>query len=136
MIVILEGPDGAGKTTLAKQLHTWLSASDDCAIVHHGPYEGVVSSELARIYFSSLLNALTYNKHVILDRAWYSEPIYAAEYRKVQSRISIAQRRMLERCALSRQGVVIYCNAPLDACAQVFSTRTEYVQKAHIARVY
>ena len=127
MIIILEGPDGAGKSTLAKALYNVLSLEDDTTIVHHGPYRGVEGDELAKMYFGSMLPAISYNKHVILDRSWYSEPIYADVYRKTESRISVAARRMLERCALSKGAVVIYCRPPSEKCHEAFGQRDEYL---------
>lgn len=127
MIIILEGPDGAGKSTLARELYNVLSQEDDTSIVHHGPYKGVDGAELSKLYFASMLPAITYNKHVILDRSWYSEPIYADVYRKTESRITPSVRRMLERCALAKGAVVIYCRPPVEQCIEAFGARVEYL---------
>ena len=81
MIVILEGPDGAGKTSLSETLREHLQKSKMTHVVKHGPYNGISPEELCRIYFRSMSHALTYNDHVILDRCWLSEPIYGNVYR-------------------------------------------------------
>ena len=69
MIIILEGPDGAGKTTLAEALRQRLQQSHMTQIVKHGPYTNLVPEELCKIFFRSMTQALTYNDHVIMDRS-------------------------------------------------------------------
>lgn len=128
MIVICEGPDGAGKTTLIKHIYNWLSKDDDTTVVHHGPYKGVGEGEMARIYFSAMAPALTYGKHVIFDRSWISDPIYGKIYRNAETRVPLHHRRMLERAALSRGGVVVSCRPSLESCLQAFNSgREEYL---------
>ena len=138
MIIIVEGPDGAGKTTLIKQIYEWLSKDDDTTVVHHGPYKGVGEGEMARIYFNAMSPALTYGKHVIFDRSWVSDPIYGEVYRGGQNRIPLHQRRMLERAALSRGGVMISCRPSFEACAEAFNSgREEYLDnEEQLKQVY
>lgn len=125
MIIILEGPDGAGKTTLSEALRQRLQSDRMVHVVKHGPYKGVASEDLCRIYFRAMTPALTFNDHVIMDRSWLSEPIYGEVYRNGDNRIDMPRRRMLERAALSRGAVVIHCQPDFDVCAKAFSSRTE-----------
>ena len=125
MIIILEGPDGAGKTTLSESLRQRLQSSHMVHVVKHGPYKGVASEDLCRIYFRAMTPALTFNDHVIMDRSWLSEPIYGEVYRNGDNRIDMPRRRMLERAALSRGAVVIHCQPDFEVCAKAFSSRTE-----------
>lgn len=120
MLIVLEGPDGAGKTTLARALSKALGAR----IIHHGPYPGLDGVELARKYLDSMCPALG-GADVIFDRSWLSEPIYAEVYRTQPSRISPEARRMLTRVALSAGVVVVKCLPPLKSCLQVFAGRAE-----------
>jgi len=122
MILILEGPDGAGKSTLVKQL-TQHFGDDMVHTVHHGPYPNLVPEMLCKTYFRSMTPALTFNDTVIMDRSWLSEPIYGAVYRDGENRVDLPRRRMLERVALSRGGVVIHCQPHFDICAKAFIAR-------------
>ena len=102
-ITIFEGPDGAGKsTTIAKFRFA------DAVISHHGPYPG--ETEIASRYLKALRPAWERHASAILDRSWFSEPIYGVIYRNGMNRISTAQRRVLERVALTRQGVFVLCH--------------------------
>lgn len=142
MIVILEGPDGAGKTTLAEALRQRLQGDRMTHVVKHGPYKGLQSEDLCKIYFRSMSQALTYDDHVIMDRSWLSEPIYGQAYRNGDNRVDMPRRRMLERVALSRGVVVVHCQPAFEACAKAFSSRPgqEYLdnleQLRHVYDLY
>jgi hypothetical protein len=69
MIIMLEGPDLAGKTTLAKQLQRKIKNSE---IVHRGPPTGTVLQE----YMSPLLEMRAKGGAYILDRWHWGEEIY------------------------------------------------------------
>lgn len=125
MIIILEGPDGGGKTTLAETLRSRLQNDRMTHVVKHGPYKGVASEDLCKIYFRSMSQALTYDDNVIMDRSWLSEPIYGQVYRKGENRIDMPRWRMLERVALSRGAVVIQCQPDYEDCAKTFLHRHE-----------
>jgi thymidylate kinase len=123
MIVILEGPDGGGKTTLAERLRQLLQKDRMTHVVKHGPYADMNTEDLCRTYFRSMTQALTYDDHVIMDRSWLSEPIYGAVYRDGKDRIDMPRRRMLERVALSRGAVVVHCQPDLSLCVDTFRMR-------------
>lgn len=125
MILILEGPDGAGKTTLAETLRQEFQKDRMTHVVKHGPYLGLSAEELCRIYFRSMSQALTYNDHILLDRSWLSEPIYGAVYRNGLNRIDMPRWRMLERAALSRGAVVVHCQPAYEVCAKAFTSRID-----------
>jgi thymidylate kinase len=125
MIIILEGPDGGGKTTLAEALRALLSTSKMTHVIKHGPYKGVQSEDLSKIYFRSMTQALTYDDNVIMDRSWLSEPIYGHVYRGGANRVDMPRRRMLERVALSRGAVVVHCQPSFEKCADTFIERSD-----------
>jgi len=123
MIIILEGPDGAGKTTLAETLRQKLQGNKLVHIVKHGPYRDLTSEHLCKIYFRGMTPALTHDDIVIMDRSWLSEPIYGNAYRDGLNRIDTPRKRMLERVALSRGAVVINCLPDFETCLKTFKSR-------------
>jgi thymidylate kinase len=125
MIVILEGADGGGKTTLSETLRQRLQKEKMTHVVKHGPYKGMNTEDLCRTYFRGMTAALTYDDHVIMDRSWLSEPIYGSVYRKGDNRIDMPRRRMLERAALARGVVVIHCQPDFEVCMKTFKDRIE-----------
>ena len=116
-IIIVEGPDGAGKSTLIRALHQRFPAAH---LIHHGPLPGL--TEIAPIYH----DAITANAGLtIIDRAWVSEMIYGAVCRDGQDRVGLAYRRMLERVALGRGVLEILCLPSMRTCERVFLARQD-----------
>ena len=117
-IIILEGPDACGKSTLAKDVAKRLHPS---SLIHHGPYKS--EQTIWQHYLFSMLPAYADLCHVILDRAWISEPIYGEAYRNGANRVTVAQRRMLERVALGRGAGLVFCRVPWNVAAPKFTER-------------
>jgi len=118
-IIILEGPDGGGKTTLGLKIGRALGAE----ITNHGPYRN--ERQIWRHYFESMLPALADERHVILDRCWIAEPIYGAAYRGGANRIEPWQEWLLERIAERCSAIVVYCLPPVHVCVEAFRSRRE-----------
>lgn len=120
-LIIVEGPDGAGKTTLIKR--TLKKRSRLFKMRHHGAYVG--EKEIAHHYLKSMWPAYTGRYPVIMDRSWIAEPIYGAAFRNGEDRVGPAFARMLERVALSCRGVVVLALPPFSNCAKAFESRPE-----------
>lgn len=117
-ITILEGPDGAGKTTLAS------AAFGRAVLANHGPYGGV--RDLLDVYLWSMVVDGDPDRlpgGLILDRSWLSEPIYGHVHRGGADRVGPIWRRMLERVAYSRRAVVVLCLPPVELCLAAFRAR-------------
>ena len=125
MLIFLEGPDGAGKTTLANQLQQQIPG---LGYVHHGPYPGVQGQELAQIFAGSMKPALQ-GQSLVIDRCWISEPIYSSVFRKTAPRISPVHRRMLDRQALSVWGCVVLCLPSFETCVKAFTSGRDEMLK-------
>lgn len=115
-LIILEGPDGGGKSTLAKQLSDHLQA----VAVHHGPYPAEPNPSPA--YHHSMSPALRGVRPVVMDRCWLSEPIYGRVFRNGLNRGGVYQR-MLERVAMACNAVVVQCLPPRQVALDTFVSR-------------
>lgn len=77
-LVVIDGPDAAGKTTLANYL---LGCDANVGYIHLGYAEG---KDLWRMQYFALLKAairLSQGKLTVIDRHWPSEQIYSRTYR-------------------------------------------------------
>jgi len=124
-LIIFEGPDGSGKTTLAKR-YAELHAA------HYVHFSNLphLDKGLARVYVEAMLPALLGYQDVVFDRSWLSEVPYGATFRGGQDRLGTPTRRMLERLALRCGAVVVRCLPPFETCARNFNGRRkqEYLQ--------
>ena len=82
-LIILDGPDCAGKSSLAVALKKRVEALGSTAVIHHSkPIEG---SDCWEVHSQELLGyvhgAFVMNKVIIMDRLFMSEAIYGAVYR-------------------------------------------------------
>jgi len=100
VIIILEGPDGAGKTTLANEL-----VKQTGGIYLHLSYRW--PQKIFLYHTAAIRYAARQNRPVIIDRWWPSEAIYATAYRG-QSPWPL-QGRMADRVARKFGALYIYC---------------------------
>lgn len=110
MIFLLEGPDGAGKTTLAHRIDV------GCKYIkkfHFGPPE---SDEAAYNYYKVYAEAIRSvgpTEVAIFDRSWYSDMVYGPVMRG-RDEMSKEHADMLSAmCVAAGGGMVIYCTAPV-----------------------
>ena len=103
-VTIFEGPDGSGKTTAAQNY-----AERTNARYVHFPALPQVRHGLARMYVEAMLPALLGYQDVVLDRCWLSETPYGEAFREGADRLTMADRRMLERLAYRCGAVVVLC---------------------------
>jgi thymidylate kinase len=102
MIIIGEGPECAGKTTLLKQ----ISEQTGYQIVHmKKPETQQDKDEMFNAYVAMICN----RDNIIFDRCWYSEMVYGKIMRD-KSYISMEQMRYLEDIlAKHKGGMIIHC---------------------------
>lgn len=103
-LYIFEGCDGCGKTTAAKAF-----AKEIGARYVHFPALPRVKKGLGRMYVEAMLPAILGYQSVVFDRSWLSETPYGQVFREGLDRLTLADRRMLERLAMRCGGVVIHC---------------------------
>jgi thymidylate kinase len=128
MIVILEGPDGAGKTTLKKALMKHFNFVEliPKSLPTHKSTETMCGEN------ATAINAAIYNEEdVILDRGWMSEDIYSKVLRSAPSRFTIGHKAMFERMALTAGVVVVLCNPGTKTVVDNISERgDEFIREA------
>ena len=93
MRLLLEGPDGGGKTTLAQDLD-WPTAS-------YGE-----EAQKYEFLFNAIFNWP--KTELVIDRFHLSEPVYSKHYRKKPGQVGVLYR-VLERVLNSQGTVVINC---------------------------
>lgn len=125
-VTIFEGPDGAGKSTLAQEYADLTGAK----YIHHGPYKSVTDRGLSRMFVESMLPALHGYQDVVLDRCWISEPIYADAFRNGNDRVGPGASRQLDRLAMRCGAVVVKCLPPWAHVKACFNGRKgeEYLE--------
>jgi hypothetical protein len=126
-LLIVEGPDGAGKTTLIERISELTHVH---AVHHHGAYPD--EEFIMNHYLDSMTQALTAPEGlVIMDRSWIAEPIYGDAMRDGVNRISGRQEKILKCVAVSCNVVVILCLPPFEVCVDNWARRLqdEYPQK-------
>ena len=118
MIYILEGPDGSGKSSLAKR----LAEQGGFKIVHRTrPKSNAEKLEM----FNSYVEIAKSGEDIILDRAWYSEIVYG-EIMRDDSSISEKQMWELEMLVIKNGGgMIIYCTEDPDVLWERCTRRGE-----------
>lgn len=113
MLYVLEGCDGSGKTTLAKQLSKLLDAD----IIHcsqHTPNN--------YNFFDNIITA-SHNKNIIADRFCYGQFVYQSDGDRPLGDISTLN--VLETRLLKENAKVIYVSAPDEVIKERLAMRGE-----------
>jgi thymidylate kinase len=101
MIIIIEGPDGSGKTTLANT----IAHQTGYPVVHRSQPK---NDEEKKQMMQSYIDTIKAGKNCIFDRCWYSEMVYGPVMRDA-SVISYPEMYELERMLAKRGALIIYC---------------------------
>ena len=117
MIIIIEGPDGSGKTSLAEK----ISKQTKYPIIHRTQPK---SEEEKKRMMGEYLQLIRSNKNCILDRCWYSEMAYGPVMRDA-SVLSYPQMYELEEMLAKTGAIIIYATGPKAALWQRCQRRGE-----------
>jgi thymidylate kinase len=120
VLVVLEGSDNTGKTTLAQELE-----KRGFRYVHNGP----PASEGMFEEYARQIEAVQPDENVVFDRLHLGELVYGPVMRG-RSRLSLAEARLLNRLIFARGGLLVYCSAPPDEIIASWRARQaqEYLQ--------
>lgn len=104
-VIILEGPDGAGKTTLARALHDRLPGS---TILHFGP---PVDGDEVREFQDNLRKIHLESIHsvVIVDRLFYSAIVYGLSLRDLSQEDRVQMGMHFDRFLDNHRVLAIDC---------------------------
>jgi len=121
-LFIFEGPDAAGKTTLAKEL---MKLGKDPLYLHlklhkNLPYRQLMALHIAQREYK--------RRMVIIDRHWLSEQVYGTVYRGEVATDNIAWD--LLEWSIAMNTVNILCCPPPDESVEQF-TQAREVRKEH-----
>lgn len=128
-VIILEGIDGAGKSTLADAL---IEASPVPAhYLHRGPLEGTVEDEL--IY---PLQNIPENELLVTDRWHVGEMVYGPIYRG-KSLVAGEYNSIIESLLWDMNAVKVILSPPIEVVKQRLEERGEdYLQPEHVEQVH
>lgn len=121
MIVVLEGPDGAGKTHLAGQLAERFGLR-----VHHEGPPPVPQDQLYLYYVGVLFDAVMENMSgpgIVLDRFGLSETIYGVMYRGAEEGHFQREWKDLSSHLRRLDAVQILCLPPLETARRAWAGR-------------
>lgn len=134
MLIVFEGVDGAGKSTLVETIEKRLAdAGRDVRTTHHGPPERHPLEEYVLDYD---WYAPESDVDLLVDRLHIGELIYGPLYRG-ESQLGEAGRRYVDLYLRSRGGLMVYVDAPLGVIqARLESRGEDYLQTHHVEHVW
>lgn len=110
MIYIIEGPDGAGKTTLVEQIK---KSHMNAKVLHFGAPQTPEEADNYYKVYAAAINAMRDDEVLIFDRSWYSDMVYGPVMRNRQE-MTQEHADMLSAMVVARGGgIIIYCTAPI-----------------------
>ena len=121
-IVVLEGPDGAGKTTLAN----WLRDKHGYQIVKTGatkPGENVFVN-----YTNTLLAAIAHPGCTVLDRFHIGEAVYGPLLRG-EDRLGDQGRALIERIVAARGVALVICSPPWPTLLKGWRSKDDLLKR-------
>lgn len=113
-IIICEGPDGAGKTTLAKESFKHYE------YIHNGVFE---TPDKAYLAYANQISRLEPSSNVFIDRMHISERIYGTIYHGVY--MSDAQYYQLDNLLNDLSAVVVLCIPPYEIALRNWASRLD-----------
>ena len=121
-VIILEGADGSGKTTLANQLRDKLGYQ----IVKTGPPRP--DENVFKSYTNSLLAAVESGQPTVIDRHYMGEAIYGPLLRG-KDRLGLQGRDLIERLVSARGVTLVICAPPWSALVKGWKGKDDLLKR-------
>lgn len=130
MLVIIEGCDAAGKTTLKNELVSRYNFIESVPkSLPTDKTDIIMCAENA----TAINLALENGDHVVMDRSWLSEAIYSPLLRNMDGRFKPYQLRMLERMAMTAGAVIVHCDPGWNEVKQNWQVRGDaHITEEHV----
>jgi hypothetical protein len=113
-VVILEGPDGGGKTTLAKKL---VERGFDYK--HEGP---PTKKNVIDYYKIKINDALNTKGDTVFDRLWLGERVYGPICRD-EDKVGVMGHRLFDRLLASKPILMYYCCPSLETARKNYQIK-------------
>ena len=110
MIYIIEGPDGAGKTTLVEQIR---KSHMNAKVLHFGAPQTPEEADNYYKVYAEAINAKHDDEVLIFDRSWYSDMVYGPVMRNRQEMTQEHADMLSAMVVACGGGIIIYCTAPI-----------------------
>src|SRR4051812_20156345 len=106
-VVILEGPDGSGKTTLAQHLVNKHG--------FHRSHEGPPPAKVDKLHYYAgmLLEAHQHTKPIVFDRFHLGELVYAP-IKRMEPGLNYAELRLMHRIIMATATRMVLCCPPYE----------------------
>lgn len=132
MLIILEGVDGGGKSTLAQLLYERLRNDLGCRVLTRGQPKATPLEEY-------ILDLDTYEpgsgEHVVCDRWHVGEMVYGPLYRSA-SRVGPVEDLYIEMFLRAKGALVVLCHEDTDTItARLRSRGEDFLQHEHVEHV-
>lgn len=126
MLIILEGLDKCGKTTLAN----YIVEKYNFKYIHFGQPKKNAFDE-----YMEFLNEITKDENYVIDRFHLGEPTYGVVYRK-KSSINKGQLAKIEKRINELDGILIYCYDSVDNIEKRFiEDKEDFTKKEDIEKL-
>lgn len=132
MVLNFEGPDGAGKTSIANYIAEKYGYE---FVAMSYPKTEEEKKQMFMMYVDKLINIKLSGKKVIIDRGWVSEAVYGPIMRG-KSALSLDEVDGLNAILKGIGGKVVYITAPSETLIdRAFARGEEYVNKEQLKSI-